>query len=567
MAKQINGGDYPLTQIFSSNFQFTIPSYQRPYAWGEEQSTELFDDLYEAFTHKAEENGYFLGSIVLIKTENHPKADVIDGQQRLTTLTILLASLTSMLHPEDRQEFDQFLMERGSRVLKLDAKPRLELRARDRDFFREYVQEMKFDALFKLDPIGLTNDAQRNIQANSRVLCQKLQETFGADQGALFEFGMFVMNQCYLVAVCTPNEQSAFRVFSVLNSRGLDLLPTDRVKADVLQLLRDKQVGEEKEEHYAKLWEDLEEQLGRDGFNDLFGHIRMIFAKIKAKREMLSEFNEYVVKGVGDPVKLMDQIIEPYAECYIVLSRASYKATKHSAGVNDNLRWLNRTNNSDWLPPAIKYASLHRENPESMLWFTRKLERLAAYLHICGKYINNRLARYGELLTQLEKVTNPQNLSSLELTPGEKQDFRQVLDGDIYNLTSPRRGYLILRVDAFLSDTAAVYDKSLLTLEHVLPQTVATGSEWEKSWPDAGVRKQWLHRLANLAPLTQKRNSKASNYDFDKKKSAYFQGKNEITSFAMTTQINSEPKWTPEVVARRQRELLELLCEKWELNP
>jgi len=152
------------------------------------------------------------------------------------------------------------------------------------------------------------------------------------------------------------------------------------------------------------------------------------------------------------------------------------------------------------------------------------------------------------------------------LTEGEKQEMRKVLDGDIYTLTARRRNYLILRLDSFLSDGAATYDASLLTIEHVLPQTVDVESQWEKDWPDAQARDAWVHRLANLVPLNKRRNSQAQNYDFDRKKDAYFRGRSGVSSYTLTTQVLNEKEWTPEVVSNRQNELLGLLTDKWELG-
>ena len=89
---KITGKEYPLLNIFSQEFEFHIPEYQRPYAWTEEESGILFDDLYKFFKEEQSDN-YFLGSVVLIKEDNIPQAAVIDGQQRLTTLTIMFACL------------------------------------------------------------------------------------------------------------------------------------------------------------------------------------------------------------------------------------------------------------------------------------------------------------------------------------------------------------------------------------------------------------------------------------------------------------------------------------------
>jgi hypothetical protein len=104
MLKKITGAEFPLAKIFSSEFDYHIPAYQRPYAWTEEESGTLFDDLYDFFRTEDDDN-YFLGSIVLIKEDNNPHSDVIDGQQRLTTLTILLAALASHFDGEVKDAF------------------------------------------------------------------------------------------------------------------------------------------------------------------------------------------------------------------------------------------------------------------------------------------------------------------------------------------------------------------------------------------------------------------------------------------------------------------------------
>lgn len=99
---KISGAEYPLKKIFSSDFDFMIPSYQRPYAWTTEEAGELFNDIKDFMDQQADDDPYFLGSIVLIKNETDSRAEVIDGQQRLTTLTILLSVLLDKLN-DDRE--------------------------------------------------------------------------------------------------------------------------------------------------------------------------------------------------------------------------------------------------------------------------------------------------------------------------------------------------------------------------------------------------------------------------------------------------------------------------------
>jgi hypothetical protein len=230
------------------------------------------------------------------------------------------------------------------------------------------------------------------------------------------------------------------------------------------------------------------------------------------------------------------------------------------------LKWLNRIDNSDWLPSAMKFLAEHESDAAYVHWFLRKLERLAAHMHICAYDVNARIERYAVLLRAMENghsMASP--VTAVELTAPEQAMFKRVLQTDIYHLTPRRRNYLILRLDSFLVDGAATYDPTVLTIEHVLPQTVEAGSVWAAQWPNVADRLQWLHRLANLVPLTQRRNSQAQNYDFERKKKAYFGGRQGISSYALTTQVLNTATWTPAVVEQRQADLLATLHANWEL--
>ena len=138
MGKSITGAEYPLSKIFSMDFDYYIPPYQRPYAWTDEETGTLFDDLYDFYKTEVDDN-YFLGSIVLIKSDDKAHADVIDGQQRLTTLTIILAVLASYFDGDMRNEFSGYLREPGKALQGLKPLPRLHLREKDQPFFEKYI--------------------------------------------------------------------------------------------------------------------------------------------------------------------------------------------------------------------------------------------------------------------------------------------------------------------------------------------------------------------------------------------------------------------------------------------
>jgi hypothetical protein len=562
MSNKITGKEYPLSKIFSADFEYHIPGYQRPYAWTEEETGILFDDLYEFFQTEAVDN-YFLGSIVLIKDENKPYADVIDGQQRLTTLSILFSVMANSFHTEAyRNNCKKYLQEEGNILEGIAAQPRIFLRDWDQDFFSKYIQDIQLDALVQIDPVTLDTEAKRHIQKNCTVLREKFSEVFN-DENDLLKFTQFILTRCFLVVVSTPNQESAFRVFSVMNSRGLDLLPTDIIKSMTIGKL-----PKDEEQKYTEKWEELENLTGRDGFNEVFTHTRTIFAKERPKKNLLDEFKEYVIKQTS-PKSLVDEYLIPYTEAYVCLKNCDFSSTQNAEEINELLLWLNKTNNHDWMPPAIKFLTDHKNDSVYILWFIRKLERLASYLLVTAKDVNQRMERYKWILVEME--SRPDNnltapLENIELTDWEKQQFIDVLNGEIYSMTAKRRNYIIQRLDSFLSDGGATYNTKLFTIEHVLPQHPSADSEWMKLWPDTQTQRFWLNKIANLVPLTRQRNSAAQNYDFNTKKIKYFQSKNGTSSYTLTTQVINIAAWTPEVVEARQKDLEEIFISKWDLK-
>jgi hypothetical protein len=134
--------EQPISKIFSNDYVFRIPGYQRPYAWTTEQARDLFDDISGFIqAHKKGEEArvdemppYFLGSIVLVKPNELPNADVVDGQQRLTTLTLLLSAIRANSSSQG-QDITQLIYEKGSQILGTVDRFRLSLRDRDQEFF------------------------------------------------------------------------------------------------------------------------------------------------------------------------------------------------------------------------------------------------------------------------------------------------------------------------------------------------------------------------------------------------------------------------------------------------
>lgn len=570
---KITGKEYPISDIFTSKFEYHIPSYQRPYAWEKEQAETLFDDLLDFYKNQPKDDNYFLGSIVLIKEddENKPYSDVIDGQQRLTSLTILLSVIASVIKDVKlRTKVEKYLYEDGDELIGLAPQPRLFLRPKERDFFKDFIQDVHIDELLslKLDNPIFDTEAKKHIRINCQAFKERLEQNFEPESDEFKKFVGFILTRCYLISVMTPSQTSAFRVFSVMNSRGLDLLPIDIFKADIIG-----EIPTSQQNAYTQKWEDMENDLSRQGFNELFVHIRMIYAKEKLREELVANFKKTVISKIYKPEDFIDKVLAPYCKDFNTIRKSDYTSTTDTSKrkrINDTLGWLNKGFNYDWIPATLRFMLDHRDDSDYLLWFLRKMERLAVCLMITGQDVNKRINRYCQILNEMEErqyhsITSP--LNSVELSNEEKRLFVNALEGDIYHMTSRYRNYLIQRLDSFVSDGAATYDEKIFTIEHVLPQTVDPQSEWAQIWPDENKRIYWLHKIANLVPLSRRVNSSAQNYDFNEKKEKYFtNSRTGTTSYNLTTQVLSVSIWSEDVVSQRQNELLTVFKNNWELS-
>jgi hypothetical protein len=557
---ELKAAEYPIYKIFSDEYAFTIPNVQRPYSWTVENAEVLLDDLLDFIeTYKIstieQMNPYFLGSIVLIK-EKGPESQVLDGQQRLTTLTILLAVLREWLPANISEELKGFLYEKGNSLRGTSDRYRLTLRDRDAEFFREYIQ--KDDGIKKLIAgIVPENDSQEAILKNALMYYKRIEKLTEAER---IDLARFIVTKCFLVVVSTPDFDSAYRIFSVLNDRGLDLSHADILKAEIIG-----KIPKHLQDTYNQKWEDAEEYLGRDEFNELFGHIRMIYRKQKLRTTIIKEFREYVPYS-SNPVDFIERRLVPFSNAFKEIINASYEGSKITDEINNLFTWLQKIDNRDWLPAAILYLSKHRNDPDQLLKFFTDLERLAMGMMILRYNINERIERYRLLLTEIENDNDLfTKTSSLQLTDDEKNRIINQLNGDIY-LIKKIRLPILLRLDSVLSDGQASYNYKTITVEHVLPQNPKEDSQWIKWFPSQEERQYYVHKLANLVLLSRQKNSQANNYEFEVKKQKYFSTSSGVSSFVLTTQVLQEKEWTPELLKKRQKKLLDTLIKTWRLK-
>ncbi len=560
---EIRGEQHTIGEVFSERYSFEAPPFQRQYAWTNEHARELLDDLLGCLGSTDENvddlDPYFLGSIVLIKGDR-PDAQIVDGQQRLITLTILLAVLRSLVPAEFVPSLTHRIHEPADPLNRIAARYRLCPKERDTGFFQQYVQSeggiTRLNGQLHVD----LSESQRNMRDNALLYLRELGKLAPDLQ---LRLAQFVIQRCLLIVVTTPDLDSAYRIFSVLNDRGLDLTTADILKAEVIG-----QIPAILQQQYNERWEDLEEKLGARDFSDFFAHLRTIYRKAQARSTIVHEFRAYVMSAAPDTQHLIDDIILPLGSAYRTVKSATFESDDADTAIRLHalLQWLARIDNSDWVPPAILYLSRYHDQPLRLIRFFTELERLAASLMIRRQYAHRRGPRYNELLRAIERGADLSKPGSpIQLTQQECEETVGALSGDFYLMVAQPRNDVLQRLDSSLAGSSAVYDHAIMTVEHVLPRNPSRGSEWTRWFPTEAERARWVHRLGNLALLTRDKNRQAYNYDFETKKRTYFAAKGGVTNFALTTQVLQEQEWTPQVVERRQNEVVAHLRQLWRL--
>ena len=556
---KIQAVERPVGDVFSDEYEFTIPRYQRPYAWTTEEAGEMLDDLVRASGADPSDapDPYFLGSIVVVKREDQALAEVVDGQQRLTTLTILISALREHVETEYVASLDKRLFQAGDALMKKAAQPRLRIRDRDRAFFEQHIQDHAGIHDVMTLHIADLPESQQNAAANAQHFLRILASL---GRTRCEELATYIATSTYLVVVSTQEFESAFRIFTVLNERGLDLTHSDILKSEIIGAIPD-----EAQDTYTERWEQEEEDLGRNDFADLFGHIRMIYAKTRARKTILEEFRTSVLANFPDKRSFIDDALVPFSDAFEITTRADYVSAVEPGRVNEILGWLNLIDNSDWIPPAIWFASRPNVASSELADFLTGLERLAASMFVRRSDVNKRVERYGRLLESMQSGSDLDAPDSpLQLSEEEKTKTIERLRGEIY-LSTRTRLYILLRLDSALADGGATYERPLITVEHVLPQNPAANSDWLTTFSEE-ERLIWVHRLANLVLLGRRKNSEAQNFEFATKKEKYFVAGNKAAPFALTTQVVNCATWTPDLLVKRQEMLVGKLADLWRLG-
>lgn len=555
MATEIKCEKKVIREIF--NMWYCIPDYQRAYVWDTDQVRDLLDDTISAYRENKEAQ-YFLGSMVLKineKSENnvsYTEYELLDGQQRITTVFLILACMRDMLtdYPQYQNSLAGFVYQAEDAILQQPERMRIifNIRSDVRDFVNEHIKPLHgtCDSALLKDKMQAknVNISIRNM-ANAMLVAHEFLEENKSD---IIGYLSYFLNKVLMIYVATEELQDAFQLFTVLNNRGVKLSSSDILKAENL-----KELSAADRTFWATRWEEMETYFGED-FDKFLSHIRTILVKKKQTTTLLKEFDEFVysnqeydrtqkkyvprtpiLRRGRDTFELLYSYYHTYQEVF----DTDHSVVTGDYEITNYLKLMETGFGADyWIAPVLDYYRKYRRR--GFVAFLKALDRKLSADWITAATPTVRMENVNAILREIEASQDSAALLQSKTFTINKSDFERVINGDIYGRSFAK--YLLLKLDLiYRGSSTPMIPQAIASIEHILPRNPSADSQWVKDF-SAAEREEWTNKLGNLVLISRRKNTSQGNRDYVEKKEKYFE-KN-IEMFPNSIRIyQNYPEW------------------------
>jgi len=577
LEERIKAGEIYIKDLFGDKYLFEIPNFQRAFAWEKENFELLFSDIKDALQLN-QENGkkfddyepYFLGSIILwikrLKDDGSGEYAIIDGQQRLVSLAILMAVMRDLTNDSDYgMDLQTSIYQKASKAKGTSEKVRIKVREKEEDFFKKHILKEGGTNVKGIDKSSLSEPKQHMVEAIEIVNNGFRNEKETVDHTFLENYIKYLLQKVVLVVIKTSNLASAFRLFNIINARGMPLTNADLLKSESLSVL-----PKEEERKYTKIWEDIEEDLGSEKLEMLISFIRSMKLKEKARKSIFEEFDSKIFKKepsfkgknfIGYLHKV-SQVYREKIEDAIINTERSEEETYYYNLISLMRDFLPF---NDWMTAIIKFKE--RFNDDSRLFkFLKIFERKIVADWISGLSFTERLTRIYKVIRLIEDLANPEDIYKNPMFDEEIKNNRGSFNNTLDDINFYGKGrtrvpkYILLRIDmerSYNQNKKIAYSGEI-TVEHILPRT-PTDRYWLSRFNE-DERLKWTNKLGNLVLLNSRKNSQAGNKPFPQKVKDYFEKKSD---FDITNELKTHQDWTVKELKERHEKLTEEAIKIW----
>lgn len=572
--ENIKAKEYYIKDLLSPKFVFEIPDYQRAYSWTKDNLKQLVDDITLSISlnkDKEFENyePYFIGSVVLCakeyKDDGWGRYDVIDGQQRLTSIIMLIATIRDMVSSDEyKKVLGSLIYQKANELMGIKESIRVKVRGKESDFFKEYVlTEGGTTLIANLDEEDLSESKKNMITA-----IKVFKESFTDEEGNILEeklnsFIKYLLQKVVLVVITTSTFESAFRLFNVINSRGLPLTNADLLKSENLRV-----INSDIRKDFTDIWESDEIDLGKDGIEKLIGYMRAMILKTKIEGNLYDEFAKNIFLNkegyVGENfINHMHDLKEIYSS--YVLDGTVNISDKNKAIYYKNLINIMKEllPYDEWVAALIKFVEKFNDD-EATVEFLKLLEKRIVIDWVNGNSFADRLDRVYKIIEAINDSASLSDLRNHQVFVGDLDRtvnyFKNGLnDMDFYSkgrMTVPK--YILLRMELELTEGKELEISNKFMIEHILPRN-SKDLYWVSNFK-ADQRRNWVNKFGNLVLISGAKNTRVNNKPFAEKVEQYLSKKSD---FEISKEIFNNKDWNMEILETRQNDLVSRALDIW----
>lgn len=542
-----------------------IPFFQRPYVWSKVQWEQLFNDLLNSFR---EQRLHFLGSIILKQLPSSmgegSRRSLIDGQQRLTTFSILVKSIYDLLEEDRLVDYVGFLYAEPTKY----KNPKIK---------HSHINRSSFEAIIKAKDYSevCESESDDKLFACYKYFSERLKES-GLKNNEIINFLNYIVRTELWVVINLNGNEDEQKIFDSINSAGLILSSMDIIKNAIFdRLIKSSEMSEEKaKEIYDEFWKSIfegsnerlkfwEEKASRRYRSEIllyaYALIKGFFEIEKHTQDGLSMlYKEYIKDKSQDEVLGIIKEINWYANLFYELPWADKGETfKFSDNEKRLLHIMSISEYNIFIPVVLKLRSLELDKKELDECYAM-LENFIIRHWLCKKVTNSINKVIGRNLKNINGKDSMQKfIASFEVTGDEE------IKEAMFDIDNKRASLVLFWIELYncrsekndISELQYTY-----TLEHLMPQT------WQENWSNVGkndeTAKGLIYQIGNMTLLKSKLNTAIQNNNWDKKRE-------EIQKHAMlkiTQEVTKNRAWNKSKIEERSEKIFNYFLKIWQ-NP
>lgn len=563
MAIKFSTENQTFRKVMANGLQYIVPRFQRDYAWGTEQWEDLWEDL------EVTENGdqHYMGYLVF-QSDNEKVFSVIDGQQRLTTVSLIIISSLYILNELIAKDIDKENNEKRLKQFRnnfigftdsvsLATKAKLTLNRNNDDFYRNFICPLQ-----SLPLRGLTK-SQRNLAEAVKYFKGRITETIEIEDGAsLAQFVENLLDKLLFTTISVSSDLNAYRVFETLNARGVQLSVPDLLKNYLFSLIDGQQKIDDLElKRLEDQWDFIVKQLGTIDFTKYVTAHWNSYHPTSSRGQLFKRIKAEIHdrEGAFTYLKSMQESVGIYAALHN--ADDEFWISEEYRNARQSVRLLNLFNIKQ--PFSMLISAYKNLTSDRFCRLLKSIETVSVRYNIIGSrqaniqdkiYNNIAIKVHNGELSNINSINNALK-NSYPNDEDFKEDFRVK---SMRTLQSPKKArYLLSEIEVAIDPNSAI-DSSSLTLEHILPEN--PDGEWIDSFGKDDYNEH-IDRLGNMTLVSKKLNQELSRKNFNEKKKTLKVSKQKITE-----KIQEYETWNSETVNDRQNWMATYAVQKWKIQ-